>query len=305
MDRGFRHRLSIIGITLLLFSTLALVLAREVHAKGGLMLMAKKIAGEMPTGPADGAWGGAAALDIPLAPQAMAKPRIYEATVKNLSVRALHNGRDIAFLIEWDDRTEDILLDEDKFADAVALQFPSAAAKEKPHFAMGDRENSVNIWFWKASWREQTNITKSYAVADDFVGGTLAGNPISERKTPVENIVAQGFGSATDMEKSAVQNVSGSGTWQSNRWAVVFKRALTSQNKLDVSFREGTVTPVAFALWNGSDGNRGGRKALSTWYYVGLETEEKKTLFLFPLLAFLMAAAVMAGVVIGLRKGRG
>ena len=72
-----------------------------------------------------------------------------------------------------------------------------------------------------------------------------------------------------------------------------------------MTFKEGTVTPVAFAVWNGSDGNRGGRKALSTWYYVGLETEEKKTLFLYPLLAFLAAAAVMAGVVIGLRRQRG
>lgn len=50
------------------------------------------------------------------------------------------------------------------------------------------------------------------------------------------------------MERAEVQNITGSGTWQSGRWKVVFKRALATQENLNVKFREGGVTPVAFAV---------------------------------------------------------
>ncbi len=194
----------------------------------------------------------------------------------------------------------------DKFSDVVALEFPSTSAAAKPHFAMGDKENTVNIWVWKASWQKTANSEKLYASVDDFLGGVLSDNPVSKpRKSPIENIVAQGFGSATDMEKSEIQDVAGNGKWESKKWSVVFKRTLTSRDKYDVSFKEGGVTPVAFAVWNGSDSDRGGRKVVSTWYYVGLETEEKKTTYIYPVIALFASAGIVAGLVFVIRKRRG
>lgn len=272
----------------------------------GLVVMAKKVSGELPLDPSHSLWKGPGALEIPLAPQVMAIPRLYESTIKSLKVKALHNIKEIAFLVEWDNPTEDNTIDLGKFSDAVALEFPSASAAAKPNFAMGDKENAVNIWFWKAAWQRASNGEKMYATADDFLGGVTADNPISiPRKSPVENIIAQGFGSATDMEKSEARNLSGNGKWESKKWSVVFKRALTSQNKFDVSFKEGGVTPVAFAVWNGSDGNRGGRKVVSTWYYVGLETEERKTTYVYPVVALFVSAGVLSGIIFLIRKKRG
>jgi DMSO reductase family type II enzyme heme b subunit len=121
----------------------------------------------------------------------------------------------------------------------------------------------------------------------------------------VENIVAQGFGSATDMESSDNQNLEGSGLWEADRWSVVVKRPLDSEDKYDVRFREGGVTPVSFAVWDGSEGHGGGRKAVSTWYYVGLETEEKATTYILPVLAFIAAAGIEAGLVLWIRRRRG
>lgn len=286
----------------LLLVTFLLLTAVTAHSQG-LIVMAKKVYGELSLDSDNSMWKNAPSIEIPLAPQVMAKPRIYESNIKKLKVRALHNTKDIAFLVEWEDPTEDSAVDINKFSDAVALEFPSQTAKEKPHFAMGDKENTVNIWFWKAAWQKSESDTdRAYATADDFLGGVQAGNPVAQRKAPVENIVAQGFGSATDMEKADIQNISGSGKWQANRWSVVFKRSLTSQDKFDVSFKEGGVTPVAFAVWDGSEGDRGGRKVVSTWYYVGLETEEKKTTYIYPVIAFIGALGIEAGIIFGIRN---
>lgn len=292
-------------VMFILLSLLCILLTDYAYSQG-LIVMAKKVSGELPSDPKDGMWGKAVAINVPLAPQVMAKPRIYESKIKELKVRAMHNTREIAFLVEWEDPSEDSSVDIDKFSDALALQFPSQTAKEKPHFAMGDKENTVNIWFWKATWQKTVEAERLYVMVDDFAGGIEVGNPVSKpRATPVENIIAQGFGSATDMEKADNQNVTGKGLRDGNKWIVLFKRPLSSSERFEALFREGGVTPVAFAVWDGSEGNRGGRKVVSTWYYVGLETEEKKTTYIYPVIAFVVTSAILAGIIFLIRKKRG
>lgn len=281
------------------------LLSFDTYAQG-LVVMAKKVSGELPLEADNSAWNNASAIEIPLAPQVMAKPRTYESSVKNLKIRGLHNTKEMAFLLEWSDASEDSSLDVDKFSDAVALEFPSSAAVSKPHFAMGDKDNPVNIWFWKASWQNANDMHSTYATSDEFAGGLEAGNPVSRTKaSPVENLIAQGFGSATDLEKADIQNIRGNGKWQSGKWSVVFKRPLASKDKFDVVFREGSVTPLSLAVWNGSEGDRGGRKVVSTWYYVALETEEKETIYFYPVLAFIGTLGIEAGIIMGIRRKRG
>jgi DMSO reductase family type II enzyme heme b subunit len=54
------------------------------------------------------------------------------------------------------------------------------------------------------------------------------------------------------------------------RWHVVFKRSLKVQDeKVDVSFEKRRF--VAFAIWNGANGDRGGRKAISNWVELEIE----------------------------------
>jgi complex iron-sulfur molybdoenzyme family reductase subunit gamma len=268
-----------------------------------MIIMARKVTGPIPLDSNHALWKSASFIDVLLAPQVMAKPRVYTSEVEKMRVKALHNAEEIAFLVQWDDRSRDASEDLERFSDAVALEFPSTNAKKRSHFAMGDVENTVNIWFWKAVWEESPGRERVYAVADDFLGGVQAGNPLSKPRTsPVENMIAQGFGSATDMERTEGQPVSGSGKWQSHTWSVVFRRSLTTQNEFEVRFREGGVVPVSFAVWNGSEKHRGGRKAISTWYYVGMETETPATVYLYPLLTFLGTGALLIGLVFVVRK---
>jgi DMSO reductase family type II enzyme heme b subunit len=69
----------------------------------------------------------------------------------------------------------------------------------------------------------------------------------------------------------AQQNVAGQGVWHDGFWSVVFMRDLASKEADDVNFQPGKATPVAFAVWNGEQGDRNGRKMVSNWYQLLLE----------------------------------
>jgi DMSO reductase family type II enzyme heme b subunit len=53
--------------------------------------------------------------------------------------------------------------------------------------------------------------------------------------------------------------------------AAVFVRGLTSKYPDDVKFVAGKSVPVAFAIWNGEQHDRNGRKMISNWYQLILD----------------------------------
>jgi cytochrome b558/566 subunit A len=83
-------------------------------------------------------------------------------------------------------------------------------------------------------------------------------------QTPVEDLNAGGFGSLT-AQTAAGQNVQGSGGWVDGRWRVIFMRDLTSAEAEDVSFAADKVYSIAFAAWDGANGERNGEKSTSQW----------------------------------------
>jgi DMSO reductase family type II enzyme heme b subunit len=84
----------------------------------------------------------------------------------------------------------------------------------------------------------------------------------SMRVSPVEDLNAEGFSTLTTQ---AHQDVQGEGNWNNNRWAVVYKRSLTNEDQNDTQFTTGK-TPVAFAVWNGSNKERNGQKGITQWH---------------------------------------
>jgi len=280
---------------------LMLFAACPIDAKQ-MVITARKVAEELPVEPDAPIWAKARAVEIPMASQVMVRPRIYSSSVKEIRVKALHNSRDIAFLLEWKDNTKDASIEMvHTFSDGAALQFPSDPERKKPHFAMGDEDGVVNIWNWKAVFEEGAEKKTVYAMVDDYLSGREAGNIMSiALKTPVQNLIASGFGSLTAMEEKA-QHVSGKGKWEAGNWKVIFRRSMKAAEKSEAHFKEGGLTPVAVAVWDGSNGERGARKAVSTWYYAALEMEAPGTVYLYPIVAFLGAGVLVIGLVIYLR----
>jgi len=218
---------------------------------------------------------------VPLSAQNIAPP-FGGGTVSAITARALHDGQRLYFLVEWDDEGADTsVAGSNLFSDAAAVQFPIGGV-DAP-YTMGGAGLPVNIWQWKGVW--QADVDSEFETVQDRLGDTYvdgyqqaddplyrtaegAGNILAQRdrSTPVENLVAEGFGTLTTAE---VQDVEGAGIWDNGQWRVLFIRDLEPAVPELVSFEVGEVTSVAFAVWNGNQGDRNGQKSIAP--FIGLQ----------------------------------
>jgi len=237
------------------------------------------------------AWTQAPFVVVPLIPQQMAMPRAEAASIQELRVQGLTDGRTIAWRIGWDDATPDGNVDTGRFSDAVAIGFPLDPGAPP---MMGARGLRVQILYWKALWQKDADAGFQdvqslhpnywsdlywfaegqfpYPVPSAFqlpasrqwFIAHQAGNPMAafSRTQPIEELVAEGWSTLTHQPQSAT---SGRGAWVDGKWAVVFVRPLRTTDPLDYTFSTGGKGQAVFAGWNGSAGNRGGRKQWSTW----------------------------------------
>ena len=285
-------------------------------------LLAKEVE-RVPDDPQDKRWQDADLLDVPLAPQAVVKPRIYEAGIKTLAARALYDEGWIAIHLTWRDASRDVRMGSPgTFRDGVAVEFPGDPAAGIPYFAMGEPDKPVVIYQWKADWqfasegdedglyplmttdwypysgRAAGEIPKAtdYAKGGDrtFVTSWHAGNNLGDRdlqaRTLVEKLQAEGFGSLTTLPADR-QDARGKAAWTDGVWSLVL---MIPRAQDRFSFAPGMTVPVAFAAWDGAKRERGGEKAVSTWYFMSLEKPIGTLAYVSPVLAFLGVTAVQA-----------
>jgi mono/diheme cytochrome c family protein len=245
----------------------------------------------------DGLWRSAPRVNLHLMPLWWRSER-----PEGLTVQALHDGRDLAILLTWADETHDhTALRPQDFRDAAAIEFSLSA--DPPFFAMGSLGNLVNIWMWKSERQADLepafqDLEKVYpnigidaypnpersAIEQPmrhaltlesnpvFVTGWGAGNIVSDptRKSPAEDLAAQGFGTLSARPRPD-QRVEAEGVYSTGTYRVVFRRALASSGAGSVSLEPGTSLSVAFAVWNGSAGDRDGKKSVTIWQDLRLE----------------------------------
>lgn len=235
---------------------------------------------KLPAEPNDPAWDRLEPVRVPLNPL-WPEPESITA----VSVRAVHDGKELAILVQWRDpiangapvRVED-------FQDMVALQF--AFNEATPFLGMGDAKNPVNLWIWKAGLQQEVGgarpdvdtvhpsmhadlypDTRALFRTAEAAGNFLA---FTRHTTPVEDSNASGFGTLKSQPLSG-QNVRGKGLWFDDHWTVLFIRSIRSDEPDDVNFSTTRPTKVAFAVWNGQNRDRDGRKVISNWYQLTLE----------------------------------
>lgn len=238
-----------------------------VQPTTGTLVVAKKFSGPLPKDALDPLWDKVPGTTIPLIHLLQG-----EKGADAVSVQVVHNGRDIAFLIEWEDwEVNSSFLRHDDFNDSAAIMFslsPKEPLSKQPHFTMGEKGGPVNIWYWKnIETLGYLPITSAPAHDPVFI------NPLSipmRRPSAVEDLNAEGFKTLTAQPQQE-QNVEGQGIYMSGKWKVVFSREFTSKGPLDVQLKKGGTFPVAFAVWDGSKGDRDGQKAVTTWYVLKLE----------------------------------
>jgi len=240
------------------------VAVRAVLAKGAL-----------PTDDPNAAiWNTAPQASFPMSPQVHWQNRIQEVTVKDVNVRALHDGNQVAFLVEYADPTEDP-------DDAAALEF--MVGDKKAHFAHGQpmmqvEGGPVNIWYWKNKDKKGVDMN------------------------------AMGFGT---LKVQPHQDVTASGAYSNGTWKIVFSRPLATEHaEEDTQIIPGNFINVAFAVWDGrKDGSgelveKGSQKAVSSWWYFRAEPPPDYSPYLYAALAVGLAVGFQFVLIRKLKKGQ-
>ncbi|MFQ5682213.1 MAG: ethylbenzene dehydrogenase-related protein [Candidatus Binatia bacterium] len=246
---------------------------------------------KVPDNPDSGTWRLAQPVNLHLMPLWWRSQRPEE-----LTVRALYDRKELALLLVWADQTHDhTAIRPQDFRDAAAVEF--SLTRDPPFFAMGEKGKSVNIWMWKSE--RQADLEPAFQDLDKiypnlgidsypnllrspveqpsrnaltlksdktFVTGWGAGNIVSDpqRKSPAEDLTAQGFGTLRARPRID-QKVNAKGIYGVGAYRVIFRRALKPSGKHAPKFQPGTAVPVAFAVWNGSAGDRDGKKSVTIW----------------------------------------
>ena len=256
---------------------MGLCVAAEVqpaYSQQSVSVRAALVKGALPTDdPTAAAWATAAVSEFPMSPQVHWPVRITEVTAKSVKVRGLHDGTNVAILLEYSDPSEDP-------EDAAALEF--MVGDTKAHFAHGQpmaqvQGGPVNIWYWKNK---------------DGKGVDMG---------------AKGFGT---LKPHAHQDVTAKGVFQDGVWKVVFSRPLhTEYLEEDTQFKPGEFASIAFAIWDGKKTDsgqpkeKGSEKAISSWWYFRADAPPDYSPYMYAVLAVALALGFELVLVRRLKKG--
>jgi len=113
------------------------------------------------------------------------------------------------------------------------------------------------------------------AVSKMYLPGSAAGNSFSTRdaprETPIEELVAEGFGTLTSQQH---QDSFGKGVYDNGMWKVVMARSMVTEDPTDAQFHAGKNTDMAVAVWDGGNREVNGRKAVALWHTLAIEGGE-------------------------------
>jgi len=235
------------------------------------VIKAKRIRDALPS-PSSSVWDGTPFTSLYLFPQILAGDRLFTPSVDSISIKALYNDSAIAFYVEWDDPTMSVPGDRkageiaggEVYPDMAAVQFPSVleADSRAPYFGMGDASGQVDIWSWNAA---------------DGAGlmNARGTDRIVKKDAAASGLAAEGY-------------------YDNGTWKVVFTRPLKAPSNDGTSFKEGVFTPVAFATWDGSNGEKGSRHSMTGWASIRLESAQAGGLYAWPVvIAVIFLAAEM------------
>ena len=256
----------------------SLAKTKKVVRGGNTVVKADKVDGNVPQDPDDPRWEESEPSTFFLVPQILAKNRFFTPSNDTITLRALYDDSTIAILLEWDDRTRSIPGDPDaeKIADpgmaedSVAIQFPVTlpSGMEKPYFGMGDATRPVNLWQWKSGTKE----------------------------TPERVALLNGRGFEQIEKRDAEEvGVRAKGRYRAGTWRVVMTRPLTTADpERDIQFVEGKFIPVAFAAWDGSNGEAKSKHTMTTWYWLLLKppTGARPIVFALAVVLLILGAEV-------------
>ncbi len=270
--------------------------------------VAPNVRGQLPSGPTDDGWAQARPLYVALTPLWWVEDRIEGLMVQalhndeELAIRLswldptpderavrhdeFRDGVAIQFSLSSDppfymgdtsdhggvniwywkaDRAKDI---QSGYQD-VDTTFPDRAVDMYPEQAIPAAYDTF------MSWPRETLAKHDPQFVTAWGAGNLVADP--NLKTPVECLVARGPGTLSGKPSNA-QRVQGQAVYERGVWSVQMQRSMSAPKEHEQGrenderlFRPGDYLPVSFAIWNGSAGDRDGKKNISIWQKLVIE----------------------------------
>jgi DMSO reductase family type II enzyme heme b subunit len=251
----------------------------------------------LPVDSDEAAWKGAPKANVRLAPLWW-----RDDAVPGVQVQALHDGRTIAFRLEWSDPTPDMHAGRvEAFKDAAALEL--ATGSDEPFLGMGSTAAPIDLWMWDADrgqagdeledihprvvvdvypFTEKAVSTAEFArpgtktadQADVALPAKAVGNQVTRaaaHPTGGSSLTAAGPGSTT-FRFAKSQLVSASGRWSQGHWTVLMRRSLNvASPDAGLALVPGQRASLAVAVWEGSHRDRNGQKQVTIWQDLVLE----------------------------------
>jgi len=226
----------------------------------------------------DAAWGGAKELVVKIdVPSELENPK------KKVSLKAVHNGEAVCFLLTWEDKEKneehlpyvwkedkgEYEPDDNKMEDACSLAFQLEGPFD-PDMLAGI-ESRWDVWEWQAMRanagiaRDKHHIysktrvegVKSKRFNDRNEKALFMARPDDAGVTTYKKLDPPEEKKAPKLPQFELQKPSGSaadveckGVWAGGKWTVEFKRNLNTGNKDDTAFSPGKAHDFAVAIFD-------------------------------------------------------
>lgn len=166
----------------------------------------------------------------------------------SLFVKGYWLGGKLILHLSWADQKNDVSTAGKSFPDACALEYPFFAKKRPPCAGMGEAGNPVKIWRWSAGADESEAVKDHICRAQVGVG-------------QLESLVSEGASTITPFKSAKSEFACGS-CFNQGRWSVTVLIETAAGSR--ALWQPGGF-PVAFAVWDGQNGDSGGQKFVSSW----------------------------------------
>ncbi len=197
------------------------------------------------TEPQSPGWGAVDATEVEMVPAPLGlQPNEYVQVswedrpyglLELARLRAVHDGAKIAVQLSWADAQPSTGAGEG-FPDGAALAFPVRGEPEL--MLMGSPEAPMQFVQWQASKKEARSVLAK------GIGSSLPGEPVGE---------------------------TAKASWSGGLWTVVFTRSLAASGESAILV-PGSTSQIGIAVWNGSNEERAGIKAVSPdWTALSLD----------------------------------
>ncbi|MFQ5417223.1 MAG: ethylbenzene dehydrogenase-related protein, partial [Myxococcota bacterium] len=202
-----------------------------------------------------------------LQPQVISPPHGGGST-SSVSLRATHDGEEIAFRLQWADSSADRGVGVNTFRDAAAIGFPVGRPTVPPSPFMGDTDHPVVIWQWAADFDADAEGKSRFGSRYPHSEGVwIFPQDLAVRRqvrgwrgaNPVIEYIARGFGTLTPRIDTSIN---GASDYSDGRWSVVLRRTLSTSREQDPVFVPGEASSLILAVWNGEKEEVNGRKSV-------------------------------------------